>query len=117
MSRALAILALGLSLVATACAAKAPAPIVSAPRFPEFLPPPVPASAPPAVAADLQIAWNQLQAGNTGGADRTYDHVLKVAPGTVTTAGVWPQPDVFLALHVFALTTAIVFSVPPMIVT
>ena len=82
MSRALAILALGLSVVATACAAKTPAPIVSAPRFPEFLPPPVPASARPAVAADLQIAWNQLQAGNTGGADRTYDHVLKVAPGT-----------------------------------
>lgn len=36
----------------------------------------------PAVAADLAIAWNQLQAGNTGGADRTYARVLKVAPAT-----------------------------------
>ena len=33
------------------------------------------------------------------------------------TAGVWPQPDVFFALHVLALTTAIVFSAPPVIVT
>ena len=30
----------------------------------------------------FSIAWSQLQAGNTGGADRTYDRVLKVAPGT-----------------------------------
>jgi tetratricopeptide (TPR) repeat protein len=33
------------------------------------------------VAADLSIAWSQLQAGNTGGADRTYARVLKVTPG------------------------------------
>ncbi len=81
MSRRLAILALGLSL-ATACAPKAPATTVSAPRFPDFLQPSVPAAAPPAVAADLRIAWNQLQAGNTGEAERTYARVLKVAPGT-----------------------------------
>ena len=81
MSRRLAILALGLSMT-VACAPKAPATVASAPRFPEFLPPSVPSATPPAVAADLQIAWNQLQAGNTGGADRAYARVLKVAPGT-----------------------------------
>src|SRR5262245_8758951 len=36
-------------------------------------------------------------------------------PGTVTLAGVCPQPEVFLALHVFALTTAIVFPALPII--
>ena len=37
---------------------------------------------PPAVVADLSIAWNQLQAGNTGGADRTYARVLEGGAGT-----------------------------------
>ena len=82
MSRRLAILVLGVLVTAAACAPKAPPAVVSAPRFPEFLQPPVPSAAPPAVVADLSIAWNQLQSGNTGGADRTYARVLKMAPET-----------------------------------
>ena len=84
MSRRLAILVLGVLVTAGACAPKTPPAVVSAPRFPEFLQPPVPPAAPPAVVADLSIAWNQLQAGNTGGADRTYTRVLKMAPKTAS---------------------------------
>lgn len=74
-------LCVGLVLVGPACAPKAaPTVLSAAPAFPEFLAPPVPASAPPAVAADLAIAWSQLQAGNTAGADRTYARVLKTTP-------------------------------------
>ncbi len=82
VSRRLAILVLGVLVTRAACAPKTPPAVVSAPRFPEFLQPPVPPAAPPAVVADLSIAWNQLQAGNTGGADRTYARVLKMAPET-----------------------------------
>ena len=82
MSRPLAVLALGLSVAAAACAPTAPPATASAPRYPDFIRPPVDSSAQPAVAADLGIAWTQLQAGNTSGADRTYTRVLTVAAGT-----------------------------------
>ena len=64
------------------CAPKAPPAAPVAPQFPEFLRPPAAANAPAGVAADLEQAWNQLQAGNMGGAERTYTRVLRQAPGT-----------------------------------
>ena len=83
MIRRLAALALAGAIVsAAACAPKTPPATVSAPRYPEFMQPPVAPSAPPAVVADLNLAWSQLQAGNTGGAERMYARVLKAAPGT-----------------------------------
>ncbi len=85
MSPRLAIVCVGLALVAVACAPKvAPTVVPAAPAFPEFVAPPVPASAAPAVAADLAIAWRLLQEGNTGGADRTYARVLKATPASAS---------------------------------
>lgn len=79
----LARLCVGLALVTAACAPKGAPPIVAgAPKFPEYLAPPISASTPPAIAADLNVAWNQLQAGDTSGADRTYARVLQVTPGS-----------------------------------
>lgn len=71
-----------LTVMAAACAPKAPpATSSSAPHYPDFMQPPIGPSAPPEVVADLNLAWSQLQAGNTGGADRMYARVLKAAPG------------------------------------
>ena len=81
MNRRLASLVLGLSLGA-ACAPKATPTISATPRYPAYVQPAVAPGAPPAVIADLSIAWNQLQSGDTGAAERTYARVLTVAPGT-----------------------------------
>ena len=64
----------------SACAPKTPPAPPSAPLYPEFVRPPAPATASPQVIADLDVAWSQLQAGNTGGAERAYGRVLKAAP-------------------------------------
>ncbi len=82
MTRRLALLLVGLVLVAAGCAAKVPPTTVGAPRFPDFVPPPIPASTSPAVAGELSEAWSQLQAGNSGGAERIYARVLKLVPGS-----------------------------------
>jgi len=74
-------MALGISAL-VACAAKAPPPAPSAALYPDFVRPAAGPSTAAAVVADLDIAWSQLQAGNHGGAERTYSRVLKAAPAS-----------------------------------
>jgi tetratricopeptide (TPR) repeat protein len=74
---------MGLTVMAVACSPKTPpATAPSAPHYPDFMQPPTVPSASSEVVAELHLAWSQLQAGNTGGAERVYARVLKVAPGT-----------------------------------
>jgi tetratricopeptide (TPR) repeat protein len=68
---------------ASACGPKPVlAPIVTAPRFPDFIKPPVP----PALAADVAApgydrAWRFLQAGDLRNADRELASALRLSPG------------------------------------
>ena len=72
--------ALATACALSACAPKTPPAPPSAPLYPDFVRPPAPATASPQVIADLDVAWSQLQAGNTGGAERAYGRVLNAAP-------------------------------------
>lgn len=68
--------------LAAACAPKAvPVPVVTAPRFPEFMQPPVPAelAATPA-AQNHERAWTFLQAGDLRTADRELETALRTNP-------------------------------------
>src|SRR5438105_13961254 len=74
-----------LMLVATmaACATKRPTPppVVSAPKFPDFLPPTVPASlAGTPAAASHDRGWRFLQAGDLKTAEREFETALKTTP-------------------------------------
>ena len=73
-----------LSLVcATACGPKTvPVPVVSsAPRFPEFLQPVVPAALAGSIAAESEArAWEFLQAGDFKSAERELSAALKASP-------------------------------------
>jgi tetratricopeptide (TPR) repeat protein len=74
-----------MALLATfsACAPKLPpAPVVvSAPKFPEFIVPPVPASlAGTPAAANQDRAWRYLQAGDFKSAEREFETALKTTP-------------------------------------
>jgi tetratricopeptide (TPR) repeat protein len=75
---------LALAIVASACAAKAPAPlpVVSAPKFPEFLQPIVPQSLAtnPAAVTGQQRGWQFLQGGDLRNAEREFKLALAVAP-------------------------------------
>ena len=72
----------GLALLVSACAPKTiPIPVVSSPRFPDFVMPTVPpayAASPAAVGADR--AWRFLQAGDLKSAEREAMSALKTAP-------------------------------------
>ena len=66
---------------ATACASKViPAPVVDAPKYPEFVAPAVPASAIGAAAVSEDRGWRFLQAGDLKNAAREFDAALKAAP-------------------------------------
>jgi len=72
-----------LGLYAAGCAAKAPVPVpvVTAPRFPEFMRPAVPAAFATTPAADLEArGWAFLQAGDLKAAEREFGAALKAAP-------------------------------------
>ena len=78
---AVALLCLALALaLAAGCAPKAPLATPAVPKFPDFIRPPVAANTPSAVATGLDQAWNQLQAGQLGDADRAYARVLERVP-------------------------------------
>ncbi len=83
MTRTVVVLTLVLVAAGPGCARTTP-PVLAptAPTYPDFLQPTTPATLPPGLGADLQAAWNQLQAGDPAAADRTYARVLKQAPGT-----------------------------------
>jgi tetratricopeptide (TPR) repeat protein len=78
----LLVLGAAAAVIVSGCAPKTAPMTPTAPRYPDFLQPIAPPSTPPAVRADLDVAWAQLQGGNPGAADRTYAQVLKRAPGT-----------------------------------
>lgn len=69
--------------MAAGCAPKAPpSTAVTAPKFPEFVyPAPGPAS-PLDIAQQQRDAWNWLQAGELGEAERAWSELLTLAPGT-----------------------------------
>jgi tetratricopeptide (TPR) repeat protein len=72
-----------LGLVVAGCAKKAPVavPVVTAPTFPEFLRPGVPAAFANTPAANLQTrGWAFLQAGDLKSAEREFSAALKGAP-------------------------------------
>jgi tetratricopeptide (TPR) repeat protein len=75
-------LALALLVAASACAPKiAPAPIVTAPKYPEFTPPTVPAAFANSVAAMIQSrGWAFLQSGDLKNAEREFSTALVAAP-------------------------------------
>lgn len=76
------LLAVGVvSVVLTACAARTiPAPVVTTPRYPDFLAPPVPqAFTGTAAAAAHDRAWRFLQAGDLRGAEREVGVALQAA--------------------------------------
>jgi tetratricopeptide (TPR) repeat protein len=71
-----------MAVLLPACAARTttpPAPV--APRFPEFVPPAVPANlAPPAVVQRHDAGWQSLQAGDLRAAERQFSAVLNEVP-------------------------------------
>ena len=70
-------------LAMTSCAAKTlpPAPVVTTPKFPEFIFPALPADlAGPAVSSQFSSGWSYLQAGDTHSAERTFNAILKASP-------------------------------------
>ncbi len=68
--------------VVAGCAPKPlPAPVVTAPKFPDFTPPVVPASLAGSPAAlGHARGWRLLQAGDLRGAEREFDAALKASP-------------------------------------
>jgi tetratricopeptide (TPR) repeat protein len=82
--RRLAVVAFALcGAAASACAPRpALAPIVTAPKFPEFVQPPVPAAlAGDAAAPGYARAWRFFQAGDFRNADRELGEALRLSPG------------------------------------
>jgi tetratricopeptide (TPR) repeat protein len=74
--------ALALLLVVGACAPKSvPVPVVSAPKFPDFIEPTVPSALAGTAAADRQArGWRFLQAGDFKNAERELSAALKIGP-------------------------------------
>jgi tetratricopeptide (TPR) repeat protein len=71
-------------LLVGACAPKTivPAPVVTAPKFPEFVRPAVPAAYANSPAAESQSrGWDFLQSGDVKTAEREFTAALKAAPG------------------------------------
>src|SRR5688572_20382892 len=82
MRTAIVALVAMLLAAALACAPKVvPVPVVTAPRFPDFLKPPVPAelAATPA-AASYERGWRFLQAGDFRNAERELSASLRASP-------------------------------------
>lgn len=75
------LLALGLCIAGCAHKAPVPVPVVTAPRFPEFMRPGVPPAFANTPAADLQArGWAFLQSGDLKAAEREFSAALKSAP-------------------------------------
>ncbi len=74
--------AAALLVIVSACAAKIiPAPVVTTPKYPEFLLPAVPPSyASTAAAISHDRAWRFLQAGDLKNAEREFNDALKATP-------------------------------------
>ena len=79
------LLLLALACAVAACAPKAaptPAPVVSAPKYPDFIRPAVPQElAGTAAATSHDWGWRFLQAGDLRNAEREFAGALKAAPG------------------------------------
>jgi tetratricopeptide (TPR) repeat protein len=73
---------LGMSLFVTACATRTvPLPVVTSPRFPDFVAPRVPPAFASSTAAERQVrGWTFLQAGDVPNARREFSVALKTTP-------------------------------------
>jgi len=81
LMRKLAFLVLLATLAGCAPKKPIPAPVVSAPKFPEFIPPTVPASlAQTPAAANQDRGWKFLQSGDLKTAEREFQSALKTMP-------------------------------------
>ena len=80
--RTFLVVALVALVAVSACAPKVvPAPVVGAPKFPEFRTPAIPASMASGVAAQLQLrGWAFLQSGDLKTAEREFAVALKTTP-------------------------------------
>jgi len=79
--RVLVIIVISLASL-TACARRTVAPVVTVPRFPDFIFPEVPADLRAAAAAERHTtAWQFLQAGDFRSAERSFGAALKASPG------------------------------------
>jgi tetratricopeptide (TPR) repeat protein len=68
-------------VIAGACAARTPPPpVMSAPRYPDFVFPAVNAGTDPATAERQDVAWRWLQAGDLRSAEREFTAILKRQP-------------------------------------
>jgi tetratricopeptide (TPR) repeat protein len=67
-------------LVATGCGPKVPPVAPGAPHYPDFVFPAPSATAPPADRAGQREAWDTLQAGDVGSAERQLNELLRRAP-------------------------------------
>ena len=77
------LLLIAASIAIGACAAKTAAPpAVTAPKYPDFVTPAVPAAlGSPEAVARQRDGWQWLQAGDMHSADRNFAAALKVTPG------------------------------------
>jgi tetratricopeptide (TPR) repeat protein len=68
------------ALLVSACAPKKPTIAPTGPQFPEFVFPAPTGTAPASQATDQRDAWNALQSGNIGGADKQLSRLLQRSP-------------------------------------
>jgi tetratricopeptide (TPR) repeat protein len=82
MRKAVVLALAGLVVAASACAPKiVPSPVATAPKFPEFTPPAVPAAlAGSQSAANFDRGWRFLQAGDFRAAEREFSLALQASP-------------------------------------
>jgi tetratricopeptide (TPR) repeat protein len=69
-----------LLVLASACAKRVAAPVVTAPRHPDYIAPLVPPDAPPALRAGIERGWQYLQGGDLRSAEREFGAAQKGSP-------------------------------------
>jgi tetratricopeptide (TPR) repeat protein len=72
--------AIAAALLIAACAPKKPAIVPTGPQFPDFVFPAPIAAASASQATEQRDAWNTLQSGNIGGADKQLSRLLRRSP-------------------------------------
>jgi tetratricopeptide (TPR) repeat protein len=78
-----ATIAVGVGLlvaIAVGCGSRPVPPVVTSPRYPDFLFPSVPSGTPERLATRIQDGWRYLQADDTRSADREFEAALKQQP-------------------------------------
>ncbi|MCC7243819.1 MAG: tetratricopeptide repeat protein [Acidobacteria bacterium] len=78
------VLVSGLVLLVAACATRAVAPVVTAPRHPDFMFPAPPANAAPDLASGLERGWQFLQGGDLRNAEREFGRAQRAGPASAS---------------------------------